>query len=287
MVYIDSTTGEETLNRHWSILNNIYGEYYSIIDWARSDTNYISTVTGNNINKTEIENFINQGIEALKVKSIYDEKEDNAGTTNINSEIPKIKDASIDPDGYVYNSMLLSTDTGMYTDKYINESRDLSGSTPGTNPSVSRFLIPMVADSDTNEYDGSRGRIQLTVSKAISAETGDDELEYENIGEIVEYTTLTGRRTNFATTIGNVDLRMKAADKGEYPESVPEPDQSSTEVVTLVPPQGLMKRDRVIKEVVEIAKTGTQVVVIIVAVVAIVVFVTMFSIRKYQKRRIK
>ena len=185
MMDVDSTTGEETLNRHWSILNNIYGEYYSIIDWARSDTNYISTVTGNNINKTEIENFINQGIEALKVKSIYDEKEDNAGTTNINSEIPKIKDASIDPDGYVYNSMLLSTDTGMYTDKYINESRDLSGSTPGTNPSVSRFLIPMVADSDTNEYDGSRGRIQLTVSKAISAETGDDELEYENIGEIL------------------------------------------------------------------------------------------------------
>lgn len=291
MVYLDSTTGEDTLNKHWSALNNIYGEYYSIIDWARSDTDYISTVTGNNIGKDRIENFINQGIEALKVTSMYEEKDQNAGNTTetqtIDAEVSKIKDASIDPDGYVYNSMLLSTDTGIYTDKYINESRDLSGSTPGTNPSVSRFLIPMVADSDTDEYNGSRGRIQLTVSKAISAETGDDELEYENIGEIVEYSTLTGRRTNFATTIGNVDLRMKDADKGEYPESVPEPDQSSTEVVTLVPPQGLMKRDRVIKEVIEIAKTGTQVVVIIVAVVAIVGFVTMFSIRKYQKRRIK
>lgn len=297
MLYLDSTTGEDTLNKHWSVLNNIYGEYYSTIGWARSDTEYVASISNNTgnkkVEKSEIDNFIDQNIRLLGLSSIYkqiDNTDNLTGTPIAKTSVSEIKGASIDPDGYIYENMLLSTDTGMYTDKYVDENRTLSGDVPGTNPSVSRFLIPMVADDDNNEFNNSRGRIQLTVSKAISAETSDDELQYENIGEIVEFTTLTGRRTNFAITIGNVDLRKDDVPEntpGEYPESVPEPDQSSTEVVTLIPPQGLMKRDRVIKDVVEIAKTGTGVVVTIVAVVAVGIFVTMFAIRKYRKRRIK
>ncbi len=297
MLYLDSTTGEKTLNKHWSVLNNIYGEYYSTIGWARSDTEYVASISNTNgnkkVEKSEIDNFIDQNIRLLGVSSVYEQigNTDNlTGSPIAKTSVSEIKGASIDPDGYIYENMLLSTDTGMYTDKYIDENRTLSGAVPGTNPSVSRFLLPMVADHDNNEFDNSRGRIQLTVSKAISAETSDDELQYENIGEIVEFTTLTGRRTNFATTIGNVDLRKLDIPNNtpdEYPQSVPESDQSSTEVVTLIPPQGLMKRDRVIKDVVEIAKTGTGIVAVIVAVAVVGVFVTMFAIRKYQKRRIK
>lgn len=287
MVYLGNTTGEDTINRHWSVLNNIYGEYYSTIGWARSDIDYIAAL--GKVEKADIEEYINANINALNISSMYKDIENTnnlIAKPTVNTTISTIQGASIDPEGYRYENMLLSTDTGMYTDAYSSKA-DVN--TPGTNPSVSRFLLPMVADTD-NDFGNSRGKIQLTVSKAISAETNDDELEYENIGEIVEFTTLTGRRTNFATTIGNVDLRkldLPDSNSDEYEESTPEPDQSATEVVTLIPPQGLMKRDRVIRNVVEVAKTGTQVVVIIVAVVAIVVFVTMFAIKKYNKRRIK
>ena len=46
----------------------------------------------------------------------------------------------------------------------------------------------------------------LDVSKVLAADSDDDDKTYENIAEIVQYTTLTGRRTNFATTIGNADI---------------------------------------------------------------------------------
>lgn len=297
MLYLDNTTGAETLDKNWSILDNTYKEYYSTIDWARSDPEYVASVAGDTYTSDDVVLYVNNKIKGLDIKSAYKVIENtdglNSSQESNNLDVGGIAGASIDPDGYIYDNMLLSTDTGMYTDRYTDENRTLPESpTPGTNPSLSRFLIPMVADSAEDDYSQSRGKIDLTISKAISAETGDDELEYENIAEIVEFTTLTGRRTNFAITIGNVDVRMdknkeNLRDPEEYPQAVPEPDQAAAEVVTLIPPQGLMKRDRVIKDVVEIAKTGTSIVVIIVAVVAIGVFVTMFAIRKYNKRRIK
>lgn len=297
MLYLNNTKGDETLNRTWSILDNTYKEYYSTIDWARSDQQYIAKVSKDAYTLEDIGNYVNSKIEDLDIKSAYEvikkvDKKDNSDTAS-KPEVGGIAGASIDPDGYIYNNMLLSTDTGMYTDIYVDADRNFAVETDvpdGTNPSIARFLVPMVADSSDNDYSESRGKIELTISKAISAETNDDELEYENIAEIVEFTTLTGRRTNFAITIGNVDVRMdknKPKDPDEYPQAVPEADQAAAEVITLVPPQGLMKRDRVIKDVVEIAKTGTSIIGIVAAVAGVVIFVTMFAIRKYRKRRIK
>ncbi len=322
MLYLDSTTGKDTVNKTWSVLNNAYGEYYSTIDWARADKGYVAGMSEKNeatkdnpFTEKDVEDYVNSKIKGLDISSIYtkignmngNENPDNLeGNLTFNIKLLEgISGASIDPDGYIYDNMLLSTDTGMYTDRYKNENRELLGAgemPDGTNPSLSRFLVPMTADVDKDEYSASRGKIDLVVSKAISAETNDDELEYENIAEIVEFTTLTGRRTNFAITIGNVDVRKIPTDPtdptkppvdpddpspDEYPQSTPEPDQSATEVITLIPPQGLMRRDRVIRDVVEIAKKGTGIVGIVVAVVVIVTFVIMFAIRKYKKRRIK
>lgn len=296
MLYLDNTKGAETLNKTWSILDNTYKEYYSTIDWARSDPDYVASVSESVYTPDDVKTYVNDKIRGLNVKSAYDviKNTDRLGSNeNAKLEVGGIAGASIDPDGYIYDNMLLSTDTGMYTDIYIDAGRNFAKTEEipdGTNPSMARFLVPMVADSSENDYSESRGKIELTISKAISAETNDDELEYENIAEIVEFTTLTGRRTNFAITIGNVDVRMDKngpKDPDEYPQAVPEPDQAAAEVITLVPPQGLMKRDRVIKDVVDIAKTGTSIVGIVVAVVGIVIFVTMFAIKKYNKRRIK
>lgn len=313
MLYLDNTKGTESTNKTWSILDNTYKEYYSTIDWARSNPTYIASLDEEKkITKEDIIAYVNDKIKALDVSSAYKQMENSDGLTGsqtIKTEIGDIKGASIDPEGYIYENMLISTDTGMYTDIYVDANGTLISKDDipdGTNPSLSRFLMPMV--SDTEEYAESRGKIDLTVSKAISAETSDDELEYQNIAEIVEFTTLTGRRTNFAITIGNVDVRTddpaKIPDEPdkptppptdpndpdnpkEYEESTPEPDESTAEVVTLIPPQGLYGTNKVIREVVEIAKTGSQVVAIIIAIVAIGVFGTMFAIRKYNKRRIK
>lgn len=299
MLYLDNTKGKETLNKTWSVLDNTYKEYYSTIDWARSDLGYVSRASKDVYKPEQITEYINNKIESLNIVSSLKEIERKlkntdgfTGSQMFNTEIGNISGASIDPEGYIYENMVVSTDTGMYTDIYTE---NVDFKVPdGTNPSLSRFLMPMTFD--TEEYNESRGKIQLTVSKAISAETSDDELQYENIAEIVEFTTLTGRRTNFAITIGNVDLRKNTPDPStpkptppnkEYPQAVPEPDQSAAEVITLIPPQGLMRKDRVIREVVEIAKTGSQVVVIIAAIVVIGMFGTTFAIRKYNKRRIK
>lgn len=308
MLYLDNTTGKDTVNKTWSVLDNAYGKYYSTIDWARVDKAYVASLAkDNNVTEDDITEYIEDKIKGLDIASIYTKIGDMRNNldnldSNLTFDIKLLEDisgASIDPDGYIYDNMLLSTDTGMYTDIYKNENRDFleANEIPdGTNPSLSRFLVPMVADTDEEEYSSSRGKIDLTVSKAISAETNDDELEYENIAEIVEFTTLTGRRTNFAITIGNVDVRKVPTDPtnppegpepDEYPQATPEPDQSAAEVITLIPPQGLMRRDRVIRDVVDIAKKGTGIVGIVVAVVAIVTFVILFAIRKYKKRRIK
>lgn len=318
MEYLDNTTGSETLNKNWSVLDNTYKEYYSMIDWARSNPSYVAYVSNDECSKDDVQKYINAKLKDLDIVSAYEQMTNTDGfdgSLTVNTDVANIKGASIDPDGYSYNNMLLSADTGIYTDIYKDESRELSGIQAGTNPSLSRFLLPMVGDN-TEEHENSRGKIELTVSKAISAETSGNELEYQNIAEIVEFTTLTGRRTNFAITIGNVDLRKNYIPEGpndpndpndpntpsnpsnpgeptdnpnprEYPQSVPEPDESTPEVVTLIPPQGLYGRDKVIREVVQVAKTGTQIVVVIVAVVAIGTYGTMFGIRKYNKRRIK
>lgn len=73
---------------------------------------------------------------------------------------------------------------------------------------------------------GKTATIELTVSKVISADS--DDLQIDNIAEIIRYTNTVGRRNNLAVT-GNVKpAEMK----------VTEPDESITETITLSPPTG-------------------------------------------------
>ena len=116
-------------------------------------------------------------------------------------------------------------------------------------------------------------------------------MSYENIAEIIQFTTLTGRRTNFATTIGNANVNTTPDDptKGskEFITSSFEPDTAATETITLTPPTGMMKNRRVIVNAVETAKVSVGVIVIAVAVVIIAIFVTKTIITKIKKRRYK
>ena len=127
------------------------------------------------------------------------------------------------------------------------------------------------------------------------------------MAEIVQFTTLTGRRTNFATTIGNANIHDikerlendlppfdntegKNSGSIEFITASIEPDTSATETITLIPPTGLMKNRRAIVSIMETAKAGVEVMSmtgLVVAIVAGVVFLVILAIKKYKKRRIK
>ena len=164
-------------------------------------------------------------------------------------------------------------------------------------------------DEDTDAEGRRRytGTITLDVSKVLSAGASDDDKTYENMAEIVQFTTLTGRRTNFATTIGNANIHdikkrlendlppfdeTEGNNSGsiEFITASIEPDTSATETITLIPPTGLMKNRRAIVIIMETAKTGVEVMTmtgLVVAIVAGIVFLVILATRKYQKRRIK
>ncbi len=149
------------------------------------------------------------------------------------------------------------------------------------NEGMSKFLKPYLAGKE----DASRGTIFLEVSKVIASETESDDMQFENFAEVIQFTTQTGRRTNYATTIGNANASI-----GEFEEAKKEPDTSATEVITLIPPTGLMGPRKVIANIMDTAKTGVEVMSmtgLVVAIVAVVVIIVLFIIRKYQKRRIK
>ena len=149
------------------------------------------------------------------------------------------------------------------------------------NTGMSKFLMPYLEA----KADDSRGTIFLEVSKVIASETESDDMQFENFAEVIQFTTQTGRRTNYATTIGNANASL-----GEFEESTKEPDTSATEVVTLIPPTGLMGPQKVIAEIMDTAKAGVEVMSmtgLVAAIIGVVVILVLFVIRKYRKRRIK
>lgn len=222
-----------------------------------------------------------------------------------------------DVDGYEYSSLVLSVDDRIKDEDEPNPQANVK------NVELSRFLKPKVtvvgnllgttdvievSDADKRLYSGT---ILLEVSRVLSANTADDDMTYENIAEIVQFTTLNGRRTNFATTIGNADIH-RTQDYLDNPEKYDgkytdteirteygsveyitarlEPDTSATETVTLIPPTGIMQSRRAIVNAIRTATTGVEVVSItglVAAVIAGFVLLILFLIRKYKKRRIK
>jgi hypothetical protein len=187
-----------------------------------------------------------------------------------------------------------------------------------SNDSLSRFLYPDITIEKNPESTGdekytpegwvhryangtaSTGIIYLPTQKVNSAELDGMDLQFENLAEIIEFTTLTGRRTNFAITIGNVDMqevenshtpgsstRFGGIGSVEFVTSTLEPDQASTEIISFVPITGLLTQNMKIINTVEAAKTGLNYIVIIGAIAAIAVLGARFGIMKYRKRRIK
>ncbi|MCI8276621.1 MAG: hypothetical protein HFJ46_01595, partial [Clostridia bacterium] len=126
------------------------------------------------------------------------------------------------------------------------------------------------------------GQVMITVSKLISEETLSEDMAYENLAEIIQFTVTSGRRTNFITTIGNAKI-----ENGEWSTSTEETDTSAAERITFTPPTGLTRTDRAIRKVVEKSSQTLMIVAVGAFVVAVAIFTTRFITIKIKKRRIK
>ena len=219
----------------------------------------------------------------------------NVGSATVDT-LPKVTNIQ----GVEYKSMVVSMD-----DRNVDPG-DPNDVDVVRNQELARFLEPKVnvvglngTDHDTDDAGRRRytGTITLDVSKVLAAGSESDDKTYENMAEIVQFTTLNGRRTNFATTIGNADIhstknKLENANSGsiEFMTASIESDTSATETITLIPPTGLMKSRRPIVNIMETVKVGVEVMSmtgLVVAIVGVIVLIVIFIIRRYRKRRIK
>ncbi len=202
--------------------------------------------------------------------------------------------------GYTYEeNLVLSVDDRIKDDTYSTRysSFKITGVDDNIrNNDLARFLLPKGTVLNESERDKSVATIRLNVSKVLSAEADKKDMSYENMAEIIQFTTLTGRRTDFGTTIGNADIEAiakKGGDEGkgslEFVTAALESDTAATETITLIPPTGLMRNRRAIVNVVQATSVGVGIVFILgtIAVILIMIItIILFVIRKYKKRRI-
>ncbi len=181
---------------------------------------------------------------------------------------------------------------GNVTDIPITSNLLVSVDDSTVNNELSKYLLPAA-----NDEDNSKGRISLIATKVLSSEDDTIDMEYENIAEVIQFTSQTGRRTNFVTTVGNVDIRNGRysedtenppdKDSPEFEEAKSELDTSATEVITLIPPTGLDKFNRVIRDAVEVTGKGIGIGGIVIAVTFGSFVIIRFIVKKYRKRTIK
>ena len=103
---------------------------------------------------------------------------------------------------------------------------------------MSKFLKTNKQKYDKEECAGTISAIATKVISADDINNGKG-LAYENISEVIQYTSLTGRRTtlpngNGGGVIGNANTQTSWKEYEKY-----EDDTDATEVITISPPTGL------------------------------------------------
>lgn len=201
-----------------------------------------------------------------------------------------VEDFLTDLDGVKYKSLVMTV-----PDKYADNDE-------GNNSIFTKFLLP----SSVN-VDESKASAYLPVSKLLSSNEDTNNMAYENIAEVIQFTVLTGRRTHFDTTIGNADIHevndqieahnatatepdewnIREYGSIEFVTSGLETDTAATETITLAPPTGLMRSRVIIADAVDTTKNIVVISVVAIALVFAVLFVIKVTITKITKRRYK
>ena len=329
--YEDKTEAKDVENKLWSKITSVelvslVSQYKDIRDSVKDLTLEEAQAIQNTF--TEILGKDNKAVtttvNGIELKRTIDG--DNVKILINGNEFDRVKDI----DGIEYKSMVVSVNDRNIDDPEYGEAVSPEMQTKLDaikNKDLSRFLVPKVTavgldgtddagkendklDTATHDelgYEDYTGHVYLDVSKVLASGANNGDYTYENMAEVVQFTTLTGRRTNFATTIGNANIHevKEKLEKDEPPfkdktgknsgsiefiTASLEPDTSATETITLTPPTGLMKNRRAIVSIMETAKAGVEVMSmtgLVVAIVAGIGFLVILAIRKYKKRRIK
>ena len=255
-------------------------------------------------------------IESHDIFDIYDIEEISYEKHEASNLVVSIDDRVVD-DKYTVPKMVSGVGTS-YDGKtdMITSMQNVSLSRylePRINPSLKADVVNakgMSPDYKTNEYnlnvktgDQYAGKIKLTAERVVSAETDTENLAFENIAEIIQYSVTNGRRTNFKTTLGDAEVKnpdgiyeeslTSHRNDPEYPddpkeeiETPKDPDTSSVELITLSPPTGLDRIQRIVKNAV---RTTTRIVIPIGVGLAMagIVMCTLAVVRTKGKKRIK
>ncbi len=119
------------------------------------------------------------------------------------------------------------------------------GSNIYVNEKMNTGLVPFyeyITAKDRGEAIPDPYNLSSTIAiKRLSSEQADDDLSFDNIAEIVKYTTDTGRRST-SSTPGNINTRLSETFKGQYLE----PDTGLALLVTITPPTGLSEAQRTV-----------------------------------------
>ena len=140
---------------------------------------------------------------------------------------------------------------------YITDQRNniaISVSDKTYNPSLSTKLVPYKAYNAGVTVDGNgdkvdyKGCITLTTTRYVSPETDTEDLQFNNLAEIIQFSNTVGRR-DVDAKVGNANpingeyVAAKGGttinENGETVTIKSEHDSSATEVITLSPPTGV------------------------------------------------
>ena len=213
----------------------------------------------------------------LKVSKILDFIDNDATFVQANNSVTnKFWTITTEPellrDGLIGETGLDTTK--IYLDnherKYVTDEKNNLVYSVGTlkeNPDLLKDIVPQYAIDlpEKNEAD-----IVIQLDAVLGGDKESEDMVYDNVAEIIEFITLTGRRTNFASTVGNIVINGEVE---PFESSQVEVDSDGTEVIMLTPPTGRTQFNLAFDKVKYIVALVAAVVVLIV-----LVYITKFSL---------
>ena len=116
----------------------------------------------------------------------------------------------------------------------------VTASSENENKTLVYPIIPIYSYTGVGEGNNEEDEayVIIQVDAILGADNESEMMVYDNVAEVVEFITPVGRRTNFASTIGNIKINgiLKPFDASQD-----EPDSDGTEVIRLTPPTGKEK----------------------------------------------
>ena len=219
-----------------NLINDVYGKTYNYGLFVGDI--YYRGVNGNDTNIVAVPVTVNKILDFIDNDATFVQEN--------NSETGKywavITENELRDDGYVSANGLFRNSAGdrYYKDeenrKYTTDERKnlvVSAHSVYDNPTLVVPIVPeYLGEGDTRSY------IVVQMDAVLGGDNESENMVYENIAEIIEFVTPVGRRTNFASTIGNMEINGTVK---PFAASQKEVDSDGTEVIRLTPPTGLTR----------------------------------------------